>query len=208
MFKKNKSVEEQPTEEVHQETVVSKRAHSQKERTFGIILFGLLILVVCLGLFGAGFGAFTLWKSQLAHKDAPSISGLSSVEVAQTQGAAPTEEEVSQEAKTTTAATAIADEDLKKAQGLDVIVMNGGGAKGVATEAADFLKKEGFTKTTVGNTKGDFAGTVVYFKKGQDKEAEAVKQKLATKYTSITAKEAVTSDAETATATITVIFGK
>lgn len=208
MFKKNKK--ENPSIETQEEAqatpVVPKQVSSKREHLLGSLLFGALIVVVCLGLFGAGFGAFTLWQQQSLESQAPSISGLSTAEITATQESVPSMETPEKEEVTSVAPEA--SDDLKKAQGLDVIVMNGGGAKGVATEAADFLKKESFTKVTVGNTKGDFSGTVLYYKKGQEKEAEVVKSKLATKYTNLTSKEALASDTETQTATITVIFGK
>jgi RNA-binding protein YhbY len=169
---------------------------------------GGLIVVVCFGLFGVGFGAFTLWQTQSLKNQAPSISNLSvSPEGVDelVEETAPTTESVEVKQEVVSNATA---EGLKKAQGLDVIVMNGGGAKGVATEVSESLKKEGFTKVTVGNTTGDFTGTVLYVKKEMMAEAEVVKAKLVAKYPSLVVKEALASDKETQTKTLTLIFGK
>jgi len=183
------------------------KPNTKREHLFGTLLIGVLIIVVCFGLFGVGFGAFTLWQKQSLQNEAPSISGLASIpsEKETETVTQEIEEVISPETETQEKQT---EEGLKAAQALDVIVMNGGGAKGVATEAANLLKKEGFTKVTVGNTKGDFTGTTLYNKKGFTKEAEALKAKIITQYPSVTIKEALVSDVETQTASLTLIFGK
>lgn len=200
-------VEPTPTETSISEPAILSKPIGKREHLFGTLLLGLLIVVVCVGLFGIGFGAFTLWQKQSIQNEAPSISGLANTSPKEEVAVAPSETEetvvetVKEEKPETT-------ESLKAAQQLDIIVMNGGGAKGVATEVATLLKQEGFSKVTVGNTKGDFTGTTIYNKKNLTKEAEALKAKLITKYPSIVVKEALASDAETQTASITVIFGK
>ena len=197
----NKKQKEIPQEEVTEKVtpVVTKKV--SKEPVLGTILLAMLIVIVCLGLFGAGFGAFVLWKKQVAQNEAPSINGLAD----QPMNTVPQKDKV----LTDSATTPTEDVDItKQAQALDVTVMNGGGAKGVATEVANLLKTKGFSKVTVGNTVGDFTGTVVYYQKGKEKEASVVKEQLPAKYGTITTKEAETSNKETTTATITIIFGK
>jgi LytR cell envelope-related transcriptional attenuator len=213
MFGKKQNKEEivEPETLIEEAPIVSAptKSKAKREHFFGTLLLGGLIIVVCFGLFGVGFGAFTLWQAQSVKNQAPSISNLSTSPMVEgellsvEEQPAPAPEETKKEA--TDDATA---ESLKKAQALDLIVMNGGGAKGVATEVSELLKKEGFTKVTVGNTTGDFTGTVLYTKKEMTAEAEAVKAKLATKYPSLMVKEALASDKETQTATLTLIFGK
>jgi hypothetical protein len=190
------------------ETRASKPA-GKKEHLFGTLLIGLLIVVVCFGLFGVGFGAFTLWKMQSSQNESPSISGLMTTP-AENEAETATQEVKEMIAPESQAQEKVesSEEGLKAAQGLDVIVMNGGGAKGVATEVASVLKKEGFTKVSVGNTTGDFTGTVLYFKKEMSKEAEALKAKLVSSYPKLVTKEALASDKETQTASLTLIFGK
>jgi cytoskeletal protein RodZ len=189
---------------VAEEPIAKKKSH--KEHVLGAFLLGGLIVVVMLGLAGAGFGTYSLWQQQSAESQSPSISGLPTVEALSedpgevTEGAPETTKET--EKNTTT------DETLKKAQVLDVIVMNGGGAKGVASTTAETLKGKGFSKVTIGNTKGDFTGTTVYAKKGNQEAGEAVVSVLKATYPSIVYKEALSSDAETQTATVTIIFGK
>jgi predicted secreted protein len=206
--KKEETIEQEPvTEEILVASAPSK-PKAKREHLFGTLLLGGLIVVVCFGLFGVGFGAFTLWQVQSIKNQAPSISNLSvSPEGADepVEETAPTTDSVEVKQEVVSDATA---EGLKKAQGLDVIVMNGGGAKGVAMEVSESLKKEGFTKVTVGNTTGDFTGTVLYAKKEMMAEAEAVKAKLVAKYPSLVVKEALASDKETQTKALTLIFGK
>lgn len=205
-----KEVEETTVETVPpvEEVSVAKPAR-KREHLFGTLLIGALIIVVCFGLFGVGFGAFTLWKMQSSQNEAPSISGLMTTPVENET------ETVTQEVKEMIVPESRAEEKgesstegLKAAQNLDVIVMNGGGAKGVATTVSELLKKEGFTKVSVGNTTGNFTGTVLYTKKEQMPEAEALKAILITKYPNLSIKEALVSDRETQTATLTLIFGK
>ena len=206
MFSKKIKKEAIPEEEivVAEEPKAKKKSH--KEHVLGAFLLGGLIAVVMLGLAGAGFGTYSLWQQQSAESQSPSISGLPTAEALSedpaevTEGAPETTKET--EKNTTT------DEALKKAQALDVIVMNGGGAKGVASTTAETLKGKGFSKVTIGNTKGDFTGTTVYAKKGNQEAGEAVVSVLKATYPSIVYKEALSSDAETQTATVTIIFGK
>ena len=202
MFKKNKTVE--PEETTTEEVVpheTNKKNH--KEHVWGTLLLATLIIIVCFGLFGAGFGAFVLWQKQTAQNEAPSIHSLADQPASIKTNTE--EKEVLSENKP---ATQEMGEILKKAQGLDVIIMNGGGAKGVATEAADYLKGKSFSRVTVGNTKADFVGAVIYYKKDYAEEAGVVKDQLKSKYPAFTTQEADSANPETATATITVIFGK
>ena len=200
-------VEPTPTETSISEPAILSKPAGKREHLFGTLLLGLLIVVVCVGLFGVGFGAFTLWQKQSIQNEAPSISGLANTSPREEVAVAPSETEETA-VETTKEEKPETTESLKAAQQLDIIVMNGGGAKGVATEVATLLKQEGFSKVTIGNTKGDFTGTTIYNKKNLTKEAEALRAKLITKYPSIVVKEALASDAETQTASLTVIFGK
>jgi LytR cell envelope-related transcriptional attenuator len=206
MFSKKTKKEVVPEEEivVAEEPIIKKKSH--KEHVFGAFLLGGLIVVVILGLAGAGFGTYSLWKQQSAESQSPSISGLPVAEAMPEEQAEVTEgaSETTKEAEKNT----VTDEVLKKAQTLDIIVMNGGGAKGVASTTAETLKSKGFTKVTIGNTKGDFTGTTVYAKKANQESAEAVVSVLKSAYPSIVYKEALASDPETTTATVTIIFGK
>ena len=201
--KKEVAIEEQVS--VAEESVTRK--NSRKEHVFGAFLLGGLIVVVMLGLAGAGFGTYSLWKEQSRESQSPSISGLPTTEVASEQDESEAVPEMApkEQASAEKTDTSVA---LKKAQGLDVIVMNGGGAKGVASTTADTLKSKGFTKVTIGNTKGDFTGTTVYTKKTEQASGEAVVAVLKSTYPTIAYKEALSSDTETQTATITIIFGK
>jgi hypothetical protein len=204
--KKNKKAKEVEEEVVAQETESVTRKNSRKEHVFGAFLFGGLMLVVVGGLAGIGFGTYNLWQIKSAESVAPSISALATTEVTTEE---PEAEAKTEETKEATDSVSGGDaESLKKAQTTDVIVMNGGGAKGVASAAATKLKETGFSKVTIGNTTGDFAGTTVYAKKDLEKEASEVVKKLKADYPTIAFKEAPLSDKETQTAPITIIFGK
>ncbi|MCW1887987.1 MAG: LytR C-terminal domain-containing protein [Candidatus Moranbacteria bacterium] len=207
MFSKKTKKEEVVEEEViavSEEPVVRRKSH--KEHVFGAFLLGGLIVVVILGLAGAGFGTYSLWKQQSKESQSPSISALPKTEMTSTEEesvAMPQVETDQKEEKSEGTSDA-----LKKAQALDVIVMNGGGAKGVASATAETLKGKGFSKVTIGNTKGDFTGTTVYTKKADQEAGQAIVTALKATYPSIAYKEALTSDPETQTATVTIIFGK
>ena len=205
--KEKEAVEPSSTEISTSESTILSKPAGKREHLFGTLLLGILIVVVCFGLFGVGFGAFTLWQKQSMQNEAPSISGLANTPPKEVIAVTPPATEAVA-AEVTKEETPETQESTKVAQALDIIVMNGGGAKGVATEVATLLRQKGFSKVTVGNTKADFTGTTIYSKKNLTKEAEALKMELVAQYPSIVVKEALASDPETQTASLTIIFGK
>lgn len=97
---------------------------------------------------------------------------------------------------------------ITPAASLDVKVMNGGGIKGSAGKVQTFLKGQGYTKTQVGNTVGDYTGVTVYFRDGKEADADAVKQLLLKDYPSAQTKVASSVKNEDGSADVVVILGK
>lgn len=183
-----------------------KPSKKDRDPLFGTLLLSLLVLFVVASLAGAGYGAFRLWQKQESVSSAPSISGLGDMELP----ALPETDTSVQEGDVPEepAEKTDASEGLAKAQATEIGVMNGGGAKGVAGQAAETLKAAGFAKVTVGNTIGNFAGTTLYHAAGLEKEAASVREKLIAKYPNITLKPADAANKETSAKPLVVIFGK
>lgn len=195
-------------EKTSEEVAASAGQVSKKNRDslFGTLLLLLLSLFVIILLAAVGFGAYRLWEKQAVQSEAPSIAKLGEMELADTPEASPAADE--QALKEDTEKTSVTPEVLTKAQATEVSILNGGGARGIAGQASEVLKAAGFTKLSVGSTVGDFTGTTVYYGAGLEKEAQAVQEKLSTKYSSVTLKPAETANKETSTKPLTVIFGK
>mgnify|MGYP000100100230 CR=1 FL=1 len=90
---------------------------------------------------------------------------------------------------------------------LAVSVLNGGGAKGSAGVLADILKKEGYEKTAVGNTVGNFTGVTIYYSNGNEAAAELLKAVVVKKYPEAKVLPADPKQSETNTKDIVIILG-
>lgn len=187
-----------------------EKDHSH-ESLFGALLLLGMILLLLLFVAGASWFAYAKWWKVSKEADArPSITTLSAAEkeraeqakVADEKAEALAEEKKSAETKEADPAV------LTAAQASVLSVLNGGAAKGSAGTLVEALKKEGFTKSVVGNATGDHTGAVIYHKAGLEKEAEVVKTSVAKTYPKVEVKVAVTTNKETSVAPITVILGK
>ena len=86
--------------------------------------------------------------------------------------------------------------------------MNGGAAKGSAGSLADFLKKEGYNKITIGNTLNNYTGAILYYAPDVEKEVASIKENVAKKYPQIKTLPADIKNKETSVAQVTIILGK
>lgn len=171
-----------------------------------VFLGGMVVVVLCLLLLilTATFGYFgyRLWQSSRLEENTPSIQELGEKpgEVAPS----PVSPTVSEPAPTTPTPETTAPDFTK----VSIKVFNGGAAKGSAGTAADLLRKQGFTKTEVGNTTTDYTGATVYYQAGQEGVAEKVRSLLVATFSKIITKAAPATDKEAGAAPVTVILGR
>lgn len=175
------------------------------ESAWGTLLFAVMIVFVLASLSGIGWAVYSQWTKAQDAAARPSIAELPDQEAMTGEAPLPAAEKpetqpaVAEETKTESTLT------VKQS---DISVLNGGAAKGSAGVLAEILKKNGYTKVTVGNTLLDYQGLVIYYSSGKEKEAEAVKALLAAKYAQTKIAPADTKNKETSTASLTVIVGK
>ncbi len=187
--------------------VIDERASvigkSSRQPLFGALLFWGLFLIFGVLIGGVIWGGYLSWNFTKDQAALPSISGLpqgsdeSLAPVTRIEAAPIVASEPDTEG-----------ESLKKTKGIDIQVLNGGAAKGSAGTVAENLKKDGFTKVTVGNTVNNYTDTVVYYAVGHESEADAVKKSLLKSYPKAETKSALQNNKETTVGTITVILGK
>lgn len=195
-------------QETKEEGEVNNRDTS-REPLFGALLFGGMILLVAAALGLIGWGVYSGWSIHQGAAALPSIGSLATEETTP-EGSVMTEKKDESVVKTeeTSSGTALTAEELKKSKTTDIKVVNGGAAKGSATVVAELLKKNGYTKVSVGNTLGDYTGVVVYFAAPQEKDALALKDALLKNYPKAEVKPAIKENKETTQAILTVILGK
>ena len=189
--------ENEPIEQPVADSAVPSRP--SREPLLGAMLFGLLLIVTLAAIGGAGYAAYSGWKSGKERSARPSIAELAVKE---------READPAPEAAAPATAAEAAAQPAVDAKSKDVSVMNGGAAKGTAGTVAEMLKQAGFTKVTAGNTVKDYTGTVVYYAAGLEKEAASLKEALIKKYPAASVSPAVAGNKETSMASLTVIIGK
>lgn len=178
---------------------------SSREPLWGAILFAGMLLFVIVSVFGVGWIAYTKWQSERIAKSHPSITVLSG-QSKQEKSVAPVEP-----TKTTDSTKAVeppVNDSAAAVKKLEITVLNGGGAKGSAGLLADFLKKEGYSKTDSGNTIKDYEGVVIYYAAQLEKEAAMVKGSVVKKYPQAKVLPADVKNKETAVSQVTIILGK
>ncbi len=171
------------------------------EAFFGTVLIGCLALSLIAAAGYFGFSGYRYFKAMNDEQAAPSIAVLPVVEKKETPVEAAAEEK--KETETPTPETLAADKKT-----LEVKVLNGGAAKGVAGAYAEKLKKEGFTKTAVGNTFGSYTGAALYYAKGQESGLAALKETVIKDYPKLITKEAEAGNKDTTAAPLTLILGQ
>lgn len=199
-------IKEELGEDVLHKRIVAPQ--KSRESLWGALLFAAMIVFVVASIGGIGWTAYSHWKKVRANGNNPSITGLLKETEQEMSGVAsneispPLENEISENAKITN------EETISAAKKLEVSVLNGGAAKGSAGVLADFLKKEGYLKTDMGNTQKDYTGVTIYYAAGLEKEVEAVKASVAKKYPQVKILPADSRNKETSVSQVTVILGK
>lgn len=178
------------------------------ESLWGALLFAFLLLFVVASITSIGWGVYSEWKNERNTKALPSIAVLSqqsgeqqnvlsadSVKVAENEQAQRSQKQAS------------ADISMA-AEKLFVSVLNGGAAKGSAGTLVDFLKKDGYINVTPGNTLKNYAGIIIYYAAGLEKEAETIKVTVIKKYPQVKILPADVKNKETSVSQVTIILGK
>lgn len=172
-----------------------------RQPLFGTLLFSGLVFTMLVVIALLSWWGYRGWNFTQEQSALPSIAALPITEE-KTESPVPVEEEKPRPEE-------LPQEELvKKAKAADIKVLNGGAAKGSAGILGEALKKEGYTKISVGNTTGNYTGTTVYFASGLDQEAAILKASLLKSYPKTEAKPALADNKETTQAPLTVILGK
>lgn len=199
-------IKEELEEDVLHRRIVAPQ--KSRESLWGALLFAAMIVFVMASIGSIGWTAYSHWKKVRANGNNPSITGLLKETEQEMSGVAsdeispPLENEILENAKITN------EETISAAKKLEVSVLNGGAAKGSAGVLADFLKKEGYLKTDMGNTQKDYVGVTIYHAAGLEKEVEAVKASVAKKYPQAKILPADSRNKETSVSQVTIILGK
>lgn len=179
---------------------ISPSPNEQNESFLGgLLVVLLLIIVVGVIAFFSVFG-YQLWRDHQAVKNTPSIERM--------VAAKPTPPPAPASSETPPAEPAPSPAPTLDKATLEIKVMNGGAPRGSAGTFTETLKKAGYTKTTFGNTVGDFTGTTIYFADGKEAEAEVLKVDVAKTYPKVTTAKAVTTNKDTTGASLVVVLGK
>lgn len=192
--------------EVEEEELQAKeeKPGRSREAVFGSLLLSFMILFVIAALVSVGFAVYFGWQEKKQASEQPSITALSDKKVVVPQESKTSEKEEEKKVEESADVVALG----TKTKSTEIIVLNGGAAKGSAGTFAEALKKEGYLKVTPGNTVADYIGTVVYFAAGLEKEAETVLTTVIKTYPQAAVKPAVLTNKETSTKPITIILGK
>lgn len=170
------------------------------EAFFGslLILSIILSLVATIGYFGvAGYRYFMAAAREQAI---PSIDGL--------PAESKSEQVASSEADRPNSAIVETGSAAVDKKSIEIKVLNGGTAKGVAGTYAEKLKGLGFAKATTGNSFGSYAGATLFFTKGQEASRDLLKETILKDYPALVLKEAVAGDKDMTTAPLVLILGR
>src|SRR3989344_352411 len=174
----------QPERNVSEDTASSNFGQEQKSREplWGALVFASMLLFVLASIGGIGWTTYVQWKAKRVAENHPSVLLLEE----------PTNEETSvvpvtpsQERGETDNQTSSVNDVSILAKKLEIAVLNGGAAKGSAGSLADFLKKEGYNKITIGNTLNNYTGAILYYAPDVEKEVASIKENVAKKYPQI-----------------------
>lgn len=202
---------EPPVEATPSETPVAvaksdvKAASEPNEAFFGSLLLFCLILSLIAAAGYFGFAGYRYFKQVQTENAIPSIESLPKPETSMVAKEEEKKESTEKTAETSTGSESSAAIDKKT---LSVKVLNGGATKGVAGTYGEKLKAAGFTQTTVGNSVGDYTGQTLYYAKGQQAGADAIKAEVIKTYPKLVIKEAPTGDKDAALATYVLILGR
>lgn len=186
------------------QVVTSAEVAEPNEAFFGTLLIGCLVISLLSATGYFAYSGYRYLKSIKAEEAIPSIGELPTVE---TQKEVAAESTPTTEEKVTPEVTETKKETIDKKL-IELKVLNGGTAKGVAGTYVEKLKKDGFTKTVVGNSFGSYTGATLYYAKGQEANLAALKEVVMKDYPAVIEKPAVSGDKDTTAAPIVLILGR
>lgn len=187
-----------------------ERVHASRSREslWGALLFAFMLLFVVASIASIGWGVYSEWKNDRLEQSEPSIAVLSKQSEASGSTVASDETQTPKEEKTEQPEKQTTENDSSKVKKMIISVLNGGSIKGSAGVMTAFLKGEGYTNITPGNTIQDYTGTIVYYTDSLEKEAESIKTTLIKKYPQVKILPADVKNKETSVSQITIILGK
>ncbi|MFA9262622.1 MAG: LytR C-terminal domain-containing protein [Undibacterium sp.] len=196
-------IQEKKGEEVSQSTPAATTEIAEpNEAFFGTLLIGCLALSLIAASGYFAFSGYRYLKSLKAEESIPSIAQLPVVETEKSVMTEVVEEKGETKPNPETKTQTV---DKKT---VAVKVLNGGAAKGVAGAYVEKLKKDGFTKATVGNSFGNYIGAVMYYAKGQETSVAVLKEMISKDYPALLTKEAESGNKDTTAAPIVLILGR
>lgn len=180
---------------------------TSKERWYGAVLFGGILIG---GLILVGVTLWWAYTHVYRGAQGPKVSITSLVA---SPSASEPETPAAEEKPVTSGTPSTAPEKTSASVPVNAkeetcAVLNGGGKKGIAGEAATLLRQAGYTRVTTGNTQKDYTGITVYYAAGKEAVAAQVVKDLLRQYPKTVSKEAPKTDTEASSATLVVIFGK
>lgn len=190
------------------ETVTASRPTKESNEVFlgGVIIVVLCVLLLLLtGTFG--YFGYRLWQASHIERSTPSIQELGEKITETPETSSPSESTISTPTPTPVAPTTTETSPVDKAT-VEVIVLNGGGARGSASTLVELLKKAGYAKAAFGNTVADYTGTTVYHAADAVKAAELIKEEVIKTYPKVTLAPAKVGDKDMTAASVVVILGK
>lgn len=190
MNAESKDTNNQPIQPETHQAMFSTRDKRRGELLIAFfILFGIAILTL------AGLVSYRVVK----------VSSTEGVSITAIPKEGPAPDSVTDESVASEETTPVVAPDPKQA---DILVLNGGAAKGSAGVLGSALEKLGYAKVEVGNATLDYIGVTVYSSKENKSVAEEVKKDILKRYPKAEWKTADPKKPETAKATIVIVLGK
>lgn len=183
-----------PTKKVSQQK-------SSREGWYGVLLLIFLGTTICI-ILGA-IGWWTYVRLYLPLKQEKVSIDILSQEISPSSA-----QSTSEDTAPVISETEMPKEDTPDIKQEIVLVLNGGGVKGSAGEVVSLLKKEGYSRATIGNSEKNYTGVTIYFDSKKEKVATEMKKLLLKRYPKATSRVAMESDKETTGAPIVIIIGK
>jgi Na+-transporting methylmalonyl-CoA/oxaloacetate decarboxylase gamma subunit len=195
----------------NKESAAHKRViapQKSREPFFGAVLFAFMILFVVASIGGIGHIAYQRWQNEREAESRSSIVELFNGANEETNNVVPTEVTTPLDDKTPDETVKSDGADMAAAKKMEITVLNGGTAKGGAGVLADFLKKEGYLKTDMGNALKDYVGVTIYYAADLEKLAEVIRKSVVKKYSQVKILPADKTNKETLVSQVTIILGK
>ncbi len=131
------------------------------------LVLGIIAIVVA-----TGAALYILYKDYLPNKKSESVLSTQT----------PTASTVAGSVSATTTSSAVSTATSFKYTNERIRVVNGNGISGEGAKVQKELESKGFTVESVGNASKNYSETIVYYKTGQEKLAEALKEAISSLY--------------------------